>query len=171
MLPWSNTSDIRLLSGLMQVGILPAAPLPGGVKVARRPVKPFGVGASPTLAANFQGVMSAADGLVRNEEVAGATPATLTILGRQADMSWLHLSRKQDRHRRGRSVTDAFRQFNHQPTGEHHDYQPIPAAVVGPKIDQATTAPNHMSANETSSNSADAAQSEKALRAKMKGTT
>ena len=63
----------------MQVGILPAAPLPGGVKVARRPVKRFGVGASPTLAANFQGVMSAADGLVRNEEVAGATPATLTI--------------------------------------------------------------------------------------------
>ena len=69
----------------MQVGILPAAPLPGGVKVARRPVKPFGVGASPTLAANFQGVMSAVDGLVRNEEVAGATPATLTISGRQAD--------------------------------------------------------------------------------------
>ena len=27
--------------------------MPGGVKVARRPVKPFGVGASPTLAANF----------------------------------------------------------------------------------------------------------------------
>jgi hypothetical protein len=36
--------------------------------------------------------MSAADGLVRNEEVAGATPATLTISGRQADISWLHLS-------------------------------------------------------------------------------
>ena len=53
--------------------------MPDSVKVARRPVKPFGVGASPTLAANFQGVMSAADGLVRNEEVAGATPATLTI--------------------------------------------------------------------------------------------
>ncbi len=62
----------------MQVRILPAAPLPGSVKVARRPVKPFGVGASPTLAAIFQGVMSAADGLVRNEEVAGATRATLT---------------------------------------------------------------------------------------------
>src|SRR6185503_7938932 len=46
----------------MQVGILPAAPLPGGVKVARRPVKPLGVAASPTRAANFQGVMSAADG-------------------------------------------------------------------------------------------------------------
>lgn len=53
LLPWPNTSGIRLLSGTMQVEILPAAPLPGGVKVARRPVKPFGVGASPTLAANF----------------------------------------------------------------------------------------------------------------------
>ncbi len=72
VLPWSNTSGTRLLSGLMQVGILPAAPLPGSVKVARRPVKPFGVGASPTLAAIFQGVMSAADGLVRNQEAAGA---------------------------------------------------------------------------------------------------
>ena len=28
--------------------------LPGGVKVARRFVKPHGVGASPTLAANFR---------------------------------------------------------------------------------------------------------------------
>ena len=37
----------------MQVEVLPAAPLPGGVKVARRFVKPHGVGASPTLAANF----------------------------------------------------------------------------------------------------------------------
>ena len=53
LLPWSNTSGIRLLNGTMQVELLPAAPLPGSVKVARRPVKPFGVGASPTLAANF----------------------------------------------------------------------------------------------------------------------
>ena len=51
LLPWSKTSGIRLLSGTMQVEVLPAAPLPGSVKVARRPVKPFGVGASPTLAA------------------------------------------------------------------------------------------------------------------------
>ncbi len=51
LLSWPNTSGIRLLSGFMQVKILSAAPLPGGVKVARRPVKPFGVGASPTLAA------------------------------------------------------------------------------------------------------------------------
>ena len=115
--------------------------------------------------------MSAADGLVRNEEVAGATPATLTIFGRQADISWLHLSRKQDRHRRGRSVTDAFRQFNHQPTGDHHDHQPIPAAVVGPKIDQAATAKIRTSANEASSDSADIAQNPENLRAKMKGTT
>jgi hypothetical protein len=83
LLLWSNISGIRLLNGTMQVRILPAAPLPGGVKVARRFVKPHGVGASPTLAA---------------------------IFGRQADISWLHLSRKQDRHRRGRSITDAFRQ-------------------------------------------------------------
>ena len=40
---------------MMQVGFLPAAPLPGSVKVAQRPVKPCGVGASPTLAANFPG--------------------------------------------------------------------------------------------------------------------
>ena len=39
----------------MQAQLLPAAPLPGGVKVARRPVKPRGVGASPTLAANLHG--------------------------------------------------------------------------------------------------------------------
>jgi hypothetical protein len=45
-------SGIRLLSGTMQVKFLPAVPLPGGVKVARRFVKPHGVGASPTLAAN-----------------------------------------------------------------------------------------------------------------------
>src|SRR5512139_1547837 len=45
-----------------------------------------------------QGVMSAADGPVRSREAAGASPATLTISGRQADRSWLHLSRKQDRH-------------------------------------------------------------------------
>jgi hypothetical protein len=97
MLPWPNISGIRLLNGPMQVGVLPAAPLPGGVKVARRFVKPHGVGASPTLAANIQGVMSAADGLVRNEEDESAILSTLTISGRQADISWLRLSRKQDR--------------------------------------------------------------------------
>ena len=53
LLPWSNISGIRLLNGTMQVRVLPAAPLPDSVKVARRPVKPGGVGASPTLAANF----------------------------------------------------------------------------------------------------------------------
>ena len=53
-LPWPNTSGIRLLNGTMQVGVLPAAPLPGGVKVARRFVKPHGPGASPGLAASFR---------------------------------------------------------------------------------------------------------------------
>src|SRR5947207_795203 len=41
--------------------------------------------------------MSAADGLVRNEEDGSAILSTLTISRRQADTSWLHLSRKQDR--------------------------------------------------------------------------
>ena len=44
-----------------------------------------------------QGVMSAADGLPRKEEDGSAILSTLTISGRQADTSWLHLSRKQDR--------------------------------------------------------------------------
>ena len=42
-------------------------------------------GEIPSASAIFQGVMSAADGLVRNQEDAGATPATLTISGRQAE--------------------------------------------------------------------------------------
>ena len=41
MLPWPNTSGIHLLSGPMRVELPPAAPLPDGVKVARRPVKPL----------------------------------------------------------------------------------------------------------------------------------
>ena len=36
-------------------------------------------GAIPSASARTQGVMSAADGLVRNQEAAGASPATLTI--------------------------------------------------------------------------------------------
>ena len=79
LLPWSNTSGIRLLNGTMQVGILPAAPLPGGVKVARRPVKPFGVGASPTLAAILENRIGIAE--------VGALPtpsANLTINQRKS---------------------------------------------------------------------------------------
>src|SRR5437667_8844770 len=41
--------------------------------------------------------MSAADGLPRKEEDGSAILSTLTISGRQADTSWLRLSRKQDR--------------------------------------------------------------------------
>ena len=67
--------------------------------------------------------MSAADGPVRSREDASASLATLTTFGRQADISWLHLSRKQDRHRRGRSITDAFRQF--QILNERNDMKPI----------------------------------------------
>jgi hypothetical protein len=70
-------------------------------------------GESPSASAIISGCMSAADGLAWNEEDGSAILSTLTISGRQADISWLHLSRKQDRHCRGRSITDAFRQ--HQP--------------------------------------------------------
>ena len=38
--------------------------------------------------------------------------STINFPGRQADISWLHLSRKQDRHCRGRSITDVFRHFS-----------------------------------------------------------
>src|SRR6267378_2707581 len=41
--------------------------------------------------------MAAADGLPRKEEDGSAILSILTISGRQADTSWLHLSRKQDR--------------------------------------------------------------------------
>src|SRR5262245_37135649 len=80
----------------------------------------------PRVPDSHQGVMSAADGLPRKEEDRSAILPTLTILqsdewrvrgpkiahlsdpchstpdtrhsqGRQADISWLHLSRKQDR--------------------------------------------------------------------------
>ncbi len=71
----------------------------------------------------FSGCIVSSRRLVRNEEVAGATPATLTTFGRQADISWLHLSRKQDRHRRGRSVTNAFRQTSTPAKG--HPMKPV----------------------------------------------
>src|SRR2546429_8076939 len=64
----------------MQVEVLPAAPLPGGVKVARRPVKPL-VLVRVQVWQPFSGcnVSSSPVPRDRNEEVAGATPATLTI--------------------------------------------------------------------------------------------
>src|SRR5438128_6985205 len=87
----------------MQVEVLPAAPLPGGVKVARRSVKPFVLVRvqvwQPISGCNVSSRRAFARGHPpRKEEDAGASPAALTISGRQADKSWLHLSRKQDRH-------------------------------------------------------------------------
>src|SRR5262249_11717684 len=51
----------------------------------------------------------------------GAAPATLTISGRQADISWLHLSRKQDRHWPRPEHYRRLPPFNHQTRGAHHD--------------------------------------------------
>ena len=65
--------------------------MPGSVKVARRPVKPFGVGASPTLAANLWkagryklAAPVSKTGSVRTEVGALPTPsATLTIKSKE----------------------------------------------------------------------------------------
>ena len=66
--------------------------------------------------------MSVADGLAWNEEDGSAILSTLTIFGRQADISWLHLSRKQDLvSPRGRSITGASRHLTIKPRGAHHD--------------------------------------------------
>ena len=67
--------------------------LPGGVKVARRFVKPHGVGASPTLAANFW--------------KAGRYKLAALV------------SKTRSARHRGRSITDAFRQFSS--TRQNHE--------------------------------------------------
>ncbi len=88
----------------MQVEVLPAAPLPGGVKVARRSVKPFVLVRvqvwQPISGCNVSSSRAFARGhhLGRKRTlVSRACGTTLTISGRQADTSWLRLSRKQDR--------------------------------------------------------------------------
>ena len=83
VLPWPNRRGIRLLSESMQVQFLPAAPLPGSVKVARRPVKPTGVGASPTLAANFKArvAQSPERGASNAEDGAGSPSASANVPG------------------------------------------------------------------------------------------
>ena len=90
--------------------------LPGSVKVARRSVKPFGVGASPTLAANFW----------KAGRYKLAAPVSKTGSAYRGD--W--------------SVTSAFRQFNHQPN-HNHDHQPILAEVAGEEIRQTTAQTGH----------------------------
>lgn len=62
----------------------PAVPLPGGVKVARRFVKPHGVGASPTLAANFN-LRFPNDDL----RAAGCSQLTATLQVRREFHGWL----------------------------------------------------------------------------------
>ena len=81
--------------------------MPGGVKVARRPVKPFGVGASPTLAAN----------LWKAGRYKLAAPVSKT--GSESGAG---------------SVTRAFRHLNHQTSGDQHDHSPIPSAMVAEQV-------------------------------------
>lgn len=104
---------VRLLNESMQVQLLPAAPLPGGVKVARRPVKPLVLvrvqawQPIQTRIAEFGmcNIRSHASSLVPFR-----TPhSAFRNFGRQADTSWLHPSRKRCRSIRGGSITHAFR--------------------------------------------------------------
>ena len=69
--------------------------LPGSVKVARRPVKPRGVGASPTLAAILMQDASEGCKMKKGHSQPSTNSQLSTFCGRQADISWLHLSRKQ----------------------------------------------------------------------------
>jgi hypothetical protein len=68
--------------------------LPGSVKVARRPVKPFGVGASPTLAANLR--------------KAGRYKLAAPVSKTGSDL-------------RSREHYPGLPPFNYQPKGAHHD--------------------------------------------------
>src|SRR5947208_2161064 len=107
----------------MQVEVLPAAPLPGGVKVARRSVKPFVLVRvqvwQPISGCNVSSSRAFARGHHlgrRKTQVSRACGTTLTISGRQADKSWLTCLENRIGPNRGRSITDAFRHFGHVPT-------------------------------------------------------
>jgi hypothetical protein len=92
--------------------------------------------------------MSAADGLAWNEEDAGAIPATLTILeGRQTGWpcasTWLHLSRKQDRHD-AEVETLPTPSANHSTLNErksHEARSPLPKPTVVPQERQTKSCP------------------------------
>src|SRR6266516_2236592 len=108
----------------MQVEFLPAAPLPGGVKVARRSVKPFVLVRvqvwQPISGCNVSSRRAFARGHPpRKEEDAGASPAALTISGRQIKAGCTCLENRIGTHR-GRSITDAFRHFGRVPTLNHN---------------------------------------------------
>jgi hypothetical protein len=132
LLSWPNTSGIRLLSGFMQVRILPAAPLPGGVKVARRPVKPFGVGASPTLAANLNGKAG-------RYKLAAPVPKTGSATPRP------------EHYRR-------LPPFNHQTSGDMYDDSPIPTAVAEEQVAETCSFKTHSRKQKGTTGPADAAE-------------
>ena len=81
----------------MQVGILSAAPLPGSVKVARRPVKPI-VLVRVQVWQPFSGCNVSSRRPCSERGGRRCNSCHPDHFGRQADTSWLHLSRKQDRH-------------------------------------------------------------------------
>src|SRR5581483_5359266 len=128
----------------MQVGLLPAAPLslPGGVKVARRSVKPFGVGASPSLAAIFQGVLSVADGLAWNEEDGSAILSTLTILDGWQSSNASVLKTERASQLRGCNSYTIRHFFNPNERKSHETRHPLPEPVAPAQELQTQSYPN-----------------------------
>src|SRR5712671_2014752 len=100
----------------MQVELLPAAPLPGGVKVARRPVKPLVLVRvqvwQPISGCNVSSRRPPSEGGGR--ECNSLHPDHFWKAGRYKLAA--PVSKTGSAQTRGRSITDAFRHFGHVPT-------------------------------------------------------
>ena len=90
---------------------------------------------------------------------AGATPATLTTCGRQADISWLHLSRKQDPINRRPERYRRLPPFNHQTRGAQDDnHSSVRAEMAASEAAKAHTAETSNRKQEEATASADSAE-------------
>src|SRR5438093_4538251 len=100
----------------MQVGILPAAPLPGSVKVARRPVKPLVLVRvqvwQPFSGCNVSSRRPCSEG--RGRRCNSCHPDHFWKAGRYKLAA--PVSKTGSAQTRGRSITDAFLHFGRVPT-------------------------------------------------------
>jgi len=81
------------------------------------------------------------------------------IYGRQADISWLHQSRKQGPTFGAGSITRAFRHLNHQTRGAHHDnHSSIRAEMAASEAAKAHAAETSNRKQEEATASADSAE-------------
>ncbi len=129
----------------MQARILPAAPLPGGVKVARRPVKPFGVGASPTLAANL---WKAGRYGGRAQAPGSPVPKTGSATPRP-EHYWVAVAR-------------TFRHLT-STSGDHYDYDAILTQMAAEQIQKTCAAESYTAKQKGPTGPADPAKSEAVL--------